>query len=106
MLMIVCQFVCLVTFPVMLLMDLYSVMMDLKTKTLAAFAWWARTLQTKYEQFDFDMNGFAQTLDIICQISRENMSLLYLLARDGILFAMNRCLQVIGSVRGRVPIGD
>jgi hypothetical protein len=38
-------------------MLLYSVMMDLKTKTLAALRL-ARTLQTKYEQFDFDVNGF------------------------------------------------
>lgn len=47
-----------------------------------------------------------KTLDIICQISRENIAFLYLLSWGVILFVMNRCLQVIGSVRGRVPLGD
>lgn len=82
-----------------------SVTLYMKTKTLAAFARWARTLQTKYEQFDFAMNGFAETLDISCQISRENRVFLYLFTRGGILFDMYRCLCMIGSVRGRVPSG-
>lgn len=57
MLVLICQLLCVVTSLVVLLMLLYSVMMDLKTKTLAALRL-ARTLQTKYEQFDFDVNGF------------------------------------------------